>query len=91
MLYLFSGEDAERKRLAHEKFMKTIPKVAEIFSIRKNDFNLLQIESFYSGPSLFFKTCAVVFSGILENAEAREFILSKLDKIGQSENYFIFF
>ena len=90
MLYLFSGEDAERKRLAHEKFMKTIPKVAEIFSIGKNDFNPLQIESFYSGPGLFFKTCAVVFSGILENAEAREFILSKLDRMGESENYFIF-
>ena len=90
MIFLFSGEGAERKRLAYEKFVKTMPKAAEIFSIGKSDFNPLQIESFYSGPGLFFKTCAVVFSGILESAEAREFILSKLERMGESENYFIF-
>ena len=90
MIFLFSGEAAAGKRLAYEKFMKTIPKAAEIFSIGKGDFNPLQIESFYSGPGLFFKTCAVVFSGILESAEAREFILSKLERMGESENYFIF-
>lgn len=90
MIYLFSGDDAPRKRLAYEKFLKTIPKNTEIFSIGKSDLNPAQIESLCSGPGLFFKTCAVVFSGVLESAEAREFILSKLPRMGESENCFIF-
>jgi DNA polymerase III delta subunit len=62
----------------------------EVFFIGKNDFNPIQIESFYSGPGLFFKKCVVVFTNIFEREDTLKFILEKLDLIRQSNNDFIF-
>lgn len=90
MIYLFAGSNPEAKRQAYQKFLKTLPKDTEVFSISRSDFNPGQIESFYSGAGLFGGTSAVVFLNILENPEAREFLLAKLPEMGESENYFIF-
>lgn len=90
MLYLFSGDDAKNKIVNYEKFIKSLPKDMEIFSVNRNDFNQAQIESFYSGASLFSAKSAVIFLGILEYEETREFILEKLDLMGNSKNFFVF-
>ena len=90
MLYLFTGDDAKNKHLAYEKFIKSIPKDTETFSISRNNFNRMQIESLYSGSSLFFAKSAVTFANIFENEETRDFILEKLELMGQSDNSFIF-
>ena len=90
MLYLFSGDDAKSKIINYEKFIKSLPKEAEIFSVNRNDFDQVQIESFYSGSSLFSAKSAVIFSGILEYEETREFILEKLEAMGKSGNIFVF-
>jgi len=89
MLYLFSGDDAKNKLSAYEKFMAASPKDAEIFKFGRNDFNEDQIESFYSGPGLFFKKSFVVFSNILEYEETRDFILEKLPRLAESESSFV--
>jgi hypothetical protein len=90
MLYLFSGDDAKNKLAGYEKFIKTVPKSTEIFAVSRNNFDRTQIESLYSGSSLFSATSAVVFSGVLDYEETREFALSKLKQMGESENHFIF-
>jgi len=90
MLYLFSGDDAKSKIINYEKFIKSLPKEAEIFSVNRNDFDQVQIESFYSGSSLFSAKSAVIFFGILEYEETREFILEKLEAMGKSGNIFVF-
>ena len=79
MIYLFTGDDTKKKFDAYEKFLKTFPKGMEVFSISKNDFNPIQIESLYSGAGLFFNKCIVVFSNILEKEEASDFLLKKLE------------
>lgn len=90
MLYLFSGDDAKNKIINYEKFIKSLPKEVEIFSVNRNDFDQVQIESFYSGSSLFSAKSAVIFSGILEHEETRKFILEKLEPMGKSGNIFVF-
>jgi hypothetical protein len=90
MIYLFSGDDTKKKFPAYEKFIKSIPEGTEKFFINRNDFNPVQLESFYSGSGLFSKKSAVMFSDILESAETRDFILKKLEHLGESDNSFIF-
>src|SRR3989338_9520039 len=90
MMYLFTGEDTKGKRQSYEKFIKSMPAGTETFFISRNDFDQAQIESFYSGAGLFFTQCAVIFDGILDREEIRDFILEKLELLGESENSFIF-
>ena len=90
MIYLFAGDDTKNKHLAYEKFIKSIPTSTETFYFNRNNFNQIQIESLYSGSGLFSSKFAVMFSNIFENEETRDFILEKLDLMGQSGNSFIF-
>ncbi len=90
MIYLFSGEDIKSKLASHEKFIKSLPKGIEVFSIGKNDFDFMQIESFYSGSGLFSPKSAIVFTNIFEREDIRDFILEHLGDMEKSENYFIF-
>jgi len=90
MLYLFSGDDAENKILSYEKFIKSIPAGTETFFMNRNDFDQTQIESLYSGAGLFFSKCAVIFQNIFEREETQDFILKKLEFMGQSDSSFIF-
>jgi hypothetical protein len=90
MLYLFSGDDVKTKHSSYEKFLKTLPKNAERFVISRNNFDPTQIESLYSGQSLFAKISIIVLQDLLEREETREFITKKLKEIRESENHFIF-
>ncbi|MFA5840948.1 MAG: hypothetical protein WC847_01585 [Candidatus Paceibacterota bacterium] len=96
MLYLFSGDDSKNKILNYEKFMKSLsaqagmPAEAEIFFVNRNDFNPMQIESFYSGASLFSILSTIVFQNILDYEETRDFVLDRLNQMGESQNSFIF-
>ena len=90
MLYLFSGDDSKNKILNYEKFIKSIPVGTVTFFINRNDFNPVQIESFYSGASLFSALSAIVFLNIFEYEEKRDFFLERLAQMGESSNTFIF-
>jgi isopropylmalate/homocitrate/citramalate synthase len=90
MIYLFYGDDTEKKISVYEKFIKALPQDTETFFISRNNFNPMQIESLYSGSSLFSNKSSVIFSGVLENEETRNFLLDKLQLIGDSSNSFIF-
>ncbi len=90
MLYLFSGDDSKNKILNYEKFIKSIPVGTVTFFINRNDFNPVQIESFYSGASLFSALSAIVFLNIFEYEEKRDFLLERLAQMGESSNTFIF-
>ena len=90
MIYLFAGDGAKNKILSYEKFIRSISKGEEVLFISRNNFNKMQIESLYSGSSLFSAKSAVVFENILEYEENRDFILDKLSLMGESANSFIF-
>lgn len=95
MLYLFSGDDSKNKVLNYEKFLQSLSKkegisFSDIFFINRNDFNPMQIESFYSGSSLFSALSVIVFKNIFEYEETRSFVLDKLKQMSESDNYFIF-
>lgn len=89
MIYLFSGDDFKNKILNYEKFIKSLPD-SEVFFINRNSFDPIQIESFYSGSSLFSALSTVVFQNIFEYEENRSFVLEKLKLMGESDNSFIF-
>ncbi len=90
MIYLFSGDDVKNKLGSYEKFVKSIPTGVEVFSVSRNDFDPVRIESFYSGASLFSVLSAVIFQNIFEHEETKDFILEKLKLMGESANSFIF-
>lgn len=90
MIYLFAGDDTKNKTKSYEKFIDSLPSSIETFFISRNDFDPMQIESFYSGPGLFFVQSAVIFENILEREETRDFVLKKLELMGTSGNSFIF-
>lgn len=90
MIYLFAGDDAKKKIDNYEKFLKTLPKDAEIFSITRNNFDAMRVESFYSGTTLFASSSVVIFEGILEREETRELILNILPFMASSKNSFVF-
>jgi len=90
MLYLFSGDDVKNKTIGYEKFIKSVPAGAETFFISKNNFDQTQIESLYSGASLFSALCMVVFQNVFDHEEMGSFILGKLKSMNQSNNSFIF-
>jgi hypothetical protein len=90
MIYLFAGDDTKSKHLNYEKFIKSIPVGTETFFIDRNNFDRVQIESLYSGSSLFALTSIVIFSNIFEYEETRDFVLEKLKLMGESNNSFIF-
>lgn len=90
MLYLFTGNDSKNKRIAYESFVNSISKDVEIFLINRNSFNKMQIESLYSGSSLFSQKSTVIFSNVFEYEETRDFLLEKLELMGESKNHFVF-
>jgi DNA polymerase III delta subunit len=94
MLYLFCGDDTKEKLASYEAFLKTqaqaSKETSEIFFINKNDFDPVQVESFYSGSSLFAESSIVVFHDILSEDKENEFILPRLKSMAESKNLFIF-
>mgnify|MGYP003392941955 CR=1 FL=1 len=90
MIYLFAGNDSKKKIANYEKFIKSLPADRENFFVNRNDFNLVQLESLYSGANLFSALATVIFENILDREEHRELILSKLALMEQSPNTFVF-
>jgi len=90
MIHLFWGDDTRNKILNYEKFIKSIPAGTETFFVNRNSFDRMQIESLYSGASLFASSSSVIFSGVLDHEETRDFILEKLEQMSESKNSFVF-
>jgi DNA polymerase III delta subunit len=90
MIYLFAGNDFEKKRKAYQKFIESIPENTAVFNINKNNFDPMQFESLYSSNGLFFSKCFVILENTFDNESSKEFILKKLDLIEKSNNDFIF-
>jgi hypothetical protein len=90
MIYLFAGEDTQKKVASYERFLKSLPEPADIFFIHRSNFDPGQIENFISGRGLFAQRCVVVFLSILEKEEITSFILEKLPRLGEAQNIFIF-
>ncbi len=89
MIFLFTGDDTKNKYIAYERYLKSIPFAEERFSVSRNNFDKTYVESLYSGSGLFFKKCTVIFSGILDNEDTRDFIMEKLELLGKSTNNFV--
>jgi DNA polymerase III delta subunit len=89
MIYLFAGDDATNKIKAHESFLKGRANLP-LISISKNNFNKMEIESLYSGASLFDSQSVVAFSNILDNQDISLYLLDKLELLQESNNIFIF-
>ncbi len=90
MIYLFCGDDIKNRHENYEKFTKSIPVGIDIFFVGKNDFDPVQMESFYSGSGLFFTKCVVVLTNTFEKEETLDFVLQKLNLMGESQNSFVF-
>ena len=88
MIKLFTGDDSEKRVKAFEGFLQKSS--GEVFDISRNNFDPVQLESFYSGSGLFFDKSTVVLRGLCEREETREVVLKKLADMASSSNDFIF-
>lgn len=89
MIYLFTGDDAINKIKDYESFLKGSVNTP-LIHISKNNFNQMEIESLYSGSSLFESKSIIVFSNILDTKETSDFVLDRLSFFQESKNTFIF-
>ena len=90
MIYLFAGEEREKKLEAYKKFLDSLPSGAEIYRFEKDTWDSEQVQSLGSGHGLFWAKSAVIFSGVLEDEQIKSFILEKLSLFSESGNDFIF-
>ncbi len=90
MIYLFAGDDVEKKRKIYEKFIDSSVKDVDSFFINKNDFSTEQVENFFKSQGLFFKKSIVFFENLFFSEEIENFLLSKLDLMESSKNDFVF-
>jgi hypothetical protein len=90
MIYLFAGDDVEKKRKIYEKFIDSSVKDVDSFFINKNDFSIEQVENFFKSQGLFFKKSIVFFENLFFSEEIENFLLSKLDLMESSKNDFVF-
>jgi hypothetical protein len=90
MIYIFFGDDLNKRNLAIGKFLATLPEKVTVLHMGKSDFSRAQVEGFISGQSLFFGKSAIILNGIMESDEAKEFIIEKLPELAKSDNLFIF-
>lgn len=90
MLYLFAGDDTEKKILAYKAFLDSFEEDREILKLNRNDFDPLLLESFYSSSGLFTSQRVITLSGFLKDEESRDFILRKIEFFAESVNNFVF-
>ena len=90
MIYLFTGDDFEKKKKALDVFLRPTKSGIETIFIDKQDFSPMHLESLYSGESLFASETRVVLIGVLDREESRNFILDHLPEMASSKNTFIF-
>ena len=96
MIYLFAGDDTRAKHASYENFLKSLSAQAGLITpteplfINRNNFNKQQVESLYSGAGLFTPKSTVVFEGILDYEDNRDFILERLSFMAESPSDFVF-
>ena len=90
MIYLFAGDDFEKKKKALDIFLRPAKNDIETIFIDKQDFDPMHLESLYSGESLFASETRIVLTGVLDKEESRNFILEHLPDMAISKNTFIF-
>ena len=93
MFYLLHGSDTEKtRRKAHELVEICLKKRpgAEVFRLDSSRFGQSSIDQLIGGQGLFEKKHIVFADGLLENKEAKDYIVNKAKAIEESENVFIF-
>ncbi len=93
MLYLLHGEDkikAREKALELVDVLRKKKPDASFQKIEMESFSNDLLEEFVVGQGLFENKKIVYFDSVCENKEYRDFILSKLSAIAESENILIF-
>lgn len=97
MMYLLYGTDADEKQKAYKELLESLSPSNEaclrrqaLFFVSDVDFEPDKLEDHIGGAGLFSDRNVIVLEHVLENEEARDFILSKLKELKGSPNIFIF-
>ena len=90
MIYLFSGEDFDKKIREYRAFLDSLKGYEEVFYFEEGNIDFIQMESMYSSSALFFGKYVVVLKGVLGDEEESSFFLKSLNKMNSSENLFVF-
>lgn len=87
MIYFFYGNDIEKRGKARDIIARSFDSSLEMSDV---SWNREKFENMAKSNSLFEAKQLVILENILENPEAKEFILKKLDDLKESSNVFLF-
>ena len=93
MLYFLYGTDTEKAREKARELLETLQKKkpdAAVFRIEPEKWGEVHLEELIGGQGLFSQKLVIFADKLFENEEARVAIEKNLEKIGTSENIFIF-
>jgi len=91
MIYLITGNSKKVFSKTEQLVNSMLAKRPEsgAFKLNSNNWDSNKLEELISGQSLFTKKYIVQFSRILENPEAKNYLLGKLRELKESENIFV--
>ncbi len=92
MLYLLHGTDFEKVREKANSLQQDLLKKkpnASIFRFNAENFNQFQLEELITAQGLFENKYIVILDRVIENEEAKEFILKSLNNLKESSHIFI--
>ncbi len=87
MIYVFLGDDSDKKLKAREEVLKNFPE-REVFFLNEGNFSRDQFQNFLAGSDLFAKKYVIVL-GSLISSDVSDFVLDKARQMQESENIFI--
>ncbi len=88
MIYVFAGDDREKRQKASDSLLKSLPGF-EVLRFDDVGFDESSLDSLSKGDDLFARDYAVVLDRVLESANSPS-ILSRIESLRDSKNKFIF-
>lgn len=87
MIYVFSGDDQNKKTKARDEILQNFLD-REVFFVREDNFVLEDFQNFLVGGDLFSREYVVVFDGII-SSDLGEVVLEKVKDMSKSKTVFV--
>lgn len=87
MIYVFSGNDTNKKIAAREELLTNFPD-REVFFVNEGNFSIEQFQNFLAGGDLFSKKYFVILDSLI-SSDVSDIVLDRVKEMKTSENIFV--
>lgn len=92
MIYFLHGTDTNKSRKKMHEILQTLSSKrpnSEVFKITNENWDRNQLEELFSSQGLFEQKYIVVLDSTFSNKEAKEYVVDNLEKMKETEHWFI--